>query len=87
MGDLEFHSVSYYNTDDEWVHDIYLAKGEAECDFSEETFYYSEKGKYSAEGTAGFVVHLKGDQGSKIMMHIAIDIATWEWTFGPANCK
>ena len=87
-GTLDFHYVRHFNNDGDLSFIIYTAKGEGECDFSDEKFTYKEKGKIRFDReTEEYVIHLKGDQGSRYMMHISIDWDTGEWIFGPANCK
>jgi hypothetical protein len=87
-GTMDYHYVEHYKKG-ELVSIIYQAKGDAVCNFSDEKFSYKEKGKIRIgdEVTENYVIHLKGDQGSRYMMHITIDQDTWEWIFGPANCK
>ena len=88
-GTLDFHYVEYYKNG-EWISWKYMAKGEAECTFSDEKFTYKEKGKEwdKIDGVGSYVAHLKGDQGSRYMMHLTIDyrVSPWVWTFKIANC-
>jgi len=87
-GNMYFHRVRHFNKDGDLRFIIYQLKGEAECDFSNEKFNYKEKGKIIFDKEIeNYVLHLKGDQGSRYMMHISIDWDTGEWIFGPTNCK
>ena len=89
-GTLEVHFVPHYK-DGEWIFTNYRAKGAAQCTFSDEKFTYMEKGKEWLKNdlVGNYVVHLKGDQGSKYMAHLTIDYkaAPWVWTIQRANCK
>mgnify|MGYP001813789205 FL=1 len=86
-GIMDYHLVRHFKNG-ELAFVIYQAKGEAESSFSDEKFSYKEKGKIRFDKEIEYyVLHLKGDQGSSYMMHITIDWDTWEWIFGPVNCK
>ena len=89
-GTLDYHYVDHF-TKGEWIFTNYQAKGEAECNFSDEKFTYKEKGKHWLKNDAvgNYVVRLKGDQGSTYMMHLTIDYKAdpWVWTFLNTNCK
>ena len=88
-GTMDVHFVDHYQ-DGEWIFWNYVAKGEAECTFSTEKFTYKEKGKeWEKNDVVGsYVIHLKGDQGSKYMAHLTIDykVSPWVWTFQITNC-
>jgi hypothetical protein len=89
-GTLNVHFVDHYQ-DGEWIFWNYMAKGEAVCTFSDEKFTYKEKGKEwnKTYPIGSYVVHLKGDQGSKYMAHLTIDYSypyPWKWTFQITNC-
>ena len=88
-GTMDVHSVHHYQ-DGEWIFRNYTAKGEAVSTFSTEKFTYKEKGKewLKTDLVGSYVVHLKGDQGSKYMAHLTIDYKAnpWVWTFQIINC-
>jgi hypothetical protein len=89
-GVMNFHVVDHYNKDGEWVFANYMARGEATCSFSDENFTYQEKGKewLKNDAVGHYIIHLKGDQGSKFQLHVTIDYKTTPatWTFVKANC-
>jgi len=89
-GTLDVHFVDHFK-DGEWIGWTYMAKGEAVSTFSNEKFTYKEKGKewLKTDMVGSYVVHLKGDQGSKYMAHLTIDYSypyPWKWTFQIINC-
>ena len=88
-GTLDVHFVDHFK-DGEWIGWTYMAKGEAVSTYSNEKFTYKEKGKewLKTDMVGSYVVHLKGDQGSKYMAHLTIDYKAdpWVWTFQIINC-